>query len=116
MGSTGADKLAVAMPCVLGHDVGRDQVARLMRIVAIEGVRRGKHRTTTTKSDPTAVRHPDLIKRAWATPTLSGSVVGRRLHLCVDPGRVRVHELRDRRVLETDPGAGGSRCPRPPRS
>ncbi len=67
-GVYGADKLAVAMRRA-GHDVGRDQVARLMRIVAIEGVRRGKHRTTTTKSDPTAVRHPDLIKRAWATPT-----------------------------------------------
>lgn len=52
-----------------GYDVGRDQVARLMRIVEIEGIRRGKHRTVTTRRDPTAGRHPDLIRRAWSTPT-----------------------------------------------
>ncbi len=64
----GADKLATAMRNA-GHDVGRDQVARLMRIVGIEGVRRGKRRTITTIRDPKAARHPDLIKRAWKTPT-----------------------------------------------
>jgi len=45
-----------------GHDLGRDQVARLMRAASIEGVRRGK-RVRTTKSDPAAARHPDLVKR-----------------------------------------------------
>jgi transposase InsO family protein len=60
----GADKLATAMRNA-GYKVGRDQVARLMRIVGIEGVRRGKHRTVTTRRDPAAVRHPDLINRAW---------------------------------------------------
>ncbi|MCP2622101.1 IS3 family transposase [Mycolicibacterium smegmatis] len=45
-----------------GHDVGRDQVARLMRAAGIEGVRRGK-RVRTTKPDPAAARHPDLVKR-----------------------------------------------------
>ena len=45
-----------------GHDVGRDQVARLMRIAGIEGVRRGK-RIRTTKPDPGAARHPDLVGR-----------------------------------------------------
>jgi transposase-like protein len=45
-----------------GHDVGRDQVARLMRAEGIEGVRRTK-RVRTTKPDPTATRHPDLVKR-----------------------------------------------------
>jgi putative transposase len=64
----GADKLAVAMRNA-GHDVGRDQVARLMRILGIEGARRGRHRTVTTRRDPAAVRHPDLIRRAWKTPT-----------------------------------------------
>lgn len=48
--------------------VGRDQVARLMRILGIEGVRRGKHKTVTTVSDPKAARHPDLIKRDWGAP------------------------------------------------
>jgi putative transposase len=45
-----------------GHDVGRDQVARLMRTEGIEGVRRTK-RVRTTRPDPTAARHPDLVKR-----------------------------------------------------
>jgi putative transposase len=47
-----------------GHDVGRDQVARHMRAAGIEGVRRGK-RVRTTKPDPTAGRHPDLVKRKF---------------------------------------------------
>ena len=47
-----------------GHDVGRDQVARLMRTAGIQGVRRGK-RVRTTKPDPTAARHPDLVNRRF---------------------------------------------------
>jgi putative transposase len=45
-----------------GHDVGRDQVARLMRVAGIEGIRR-RRRVRTTRPDDTAVRHPDLVKR-----------------------------------------------------
>ena len=45
-----------------GHDLGRDQVARLMRAAGIAGVRRGK-RVRTTKPDPGAARHPDLVGR-----------------------------------------------------
>jgi putative transposase len=63
----GADKLATAMRKA-GHDVGRDQVARLMKIVGIEGNIRGKHRTWTTRRDPAGVRHPDLVNRAWSSP------------------------------------------------
>ena len=48
-----------------GHEVGRDQVARLMRTAGIEGVRRGK-RVTTTKADPGAGRHPDLVGRQFS--------------------------------------------------
>lgn len=47
-----------------GYDVGRDQVARLMRSLGIEGVRRGK-RVKTTKPDAAAARHPDLVKRTF---------------------------------------------------
>ncbi|XTP38095.1 IS3 family transposase (plasmid) [Mycobacterium sp. TJFP1] len=47
-----------------GHDVGRDQVARLMRASGIEGARRGK-RVKTTRSDRAADRHPDLVKRTF---------------------------------------------------
>jgi putative transposase len=45
-----------------GHDVGRDQVARLMRTSGIEGVCRTR-RTRTTRPEPGAPRHPDLVKR-----------------------------------------------------
>lgn len=51
-----------------GHDIGRDQVARLMKIAGISGVLRGKHRTITTRRDDAAPRHPDLVKRGWAAP------------------------------------------------
>ena len=34
-----------------GHDIGRDQVARLMKIAGIAGTIRGKHRTVTTRRD-----------------------------------------------------------------
>ena len=52
-----------------GHDLGRDQVARLMRIAGITGAVRGKHRTVTTQADQTAPRHPDLVRRGWHAPT-----------------------------------------------
>jgi putative transposase len=45
-----------------GHDLGRDQVARLMRQAGIEGVRR-RRRFRTTRSDPTAARPADLVQR-----------------------------------------------------
>jgi putative transposase len=51
-----------------GHDIGRDQVARLMRATGIAGVRRGK-RVRTTKPDPCAARHPDLV---WRNFTANG--------------------------------------------
>jgi putative transposase len=51
-----------------GPDVGRDQVARLMRIAGICGVVRGRHRTVTTRRDHGATRHPDLVSRGWDTP------------------------------------------------
>lgn len=47
-----------------GLDVGRDQVARLMRAAGIEGARRTK-RVRTTRPDPVAVRHPDLVERCF---------------------------------------------------
>jgi putative transposase len=52
-----------------GHDLGRDQVGRLMEIAGISGAVRGKHRTVTTRSDRSAPRHPDLVKRGWSGPS-----------------------------------------------
>ena len=47
-----------------GVDVGRDQVARLMRAAGIEGARRTR-RVRTTRADPVAARHPDLVERRF---------------------------------------------------
>jgi putative transposase len=46
-----------------GHDIGRDQVARLMSELRIEGISRRRKRVFTTIADPNAVRAPDLVKR-----------------------------------------------------
>jgi len=77
-----------------GLDIGRDQVARLMHRAGIKGARRTK-RVRTTRADPVAVRHPDLVQRRfradapnqlWVTDltfvpswagVLRGGVVGR---------------------------------------
>ena len=52
-----------------GRRWGRDQVGRLMQIAGIDGVRRGCRTTVTTRPDQAAPRHPDLIDRAWTTPS-----------------------------------------------
>ena len=45
-----------------GHQIGRDQVARLMHAAGIRGASRAKKRFTT-HADPAAVRAPDLVRR-----------------------------------------------------
>jgi len=60
----GADKLWRAAKRS-GHDIGRDQVARLMRQLGIEGVSRQRKKVFTTKADPDAVRAPDLVNRQF---------------------------------------------------
>jgi putative transposase len=52
-----------------GHEIGRDQVARLMRQAGIEGVSRRRRRFRTTQSDPTAARPADLVKRNFTATT-----------------------------------------------
>src|SRR4029077_14429908 len=46
-----------------GHDIGRDQVGRLMRQVGIAGVSRRRRKVSTTRADPYALRAPDLVSR-----------------------------------------------------
>lgn len=58
----GADKLWKAARRA-GHQVGRDQVARLMGRLGIEGVSRRRKKVFTTRADPDAVRAPDLVNR-----------------------------------------------------
>lgn len=57
----GARKLWVAARRA-GHDIGRDQVARLMRLLGIRGAKREK-RVRTTVADPAASRPADLVDR-----------------------------------------------------
>jgi putative transposase len=47
-----------------GHQIGRDQTARLMRSLGIAGARRDK-KVRTTRADDQAVRHPDLVERRF---------------------------------------------------
>lgn len=93
--------------CRTGLGVGRDQVARLMRIAGIRGVRRGTHHTVTTRRDEAAARHPDLVKRGWDAPTGVDQLWVGRLLVRVDAGRVRVRRVRRGRVLPPDPGLAG---------
>ncbi|PVE14420.1 IS3 family transposase [Arthrobacter sp. Bz4] len=50
--------------CRAGMDIGRDQTGRLMRAAGIEGATRSK-RVKTTRADPAAARHPDLVRREF---------------------------------------------------
>ncbi len=60
----GADKLWRAAVRA-GHEIGRDQVARLMREMGIQGVSRRRRRVFTTIADPDATRAPDLVNRQF---------------------------------------------------
>jgi len=56
-----------------GHDIGRDQVARLMKTLGIEGVRRGR-RVRTTRPDDQAARSRDLVERNFTAERPNGNV------------------------------------------
>jgi putative transposase len=59
----GADKLWKAARRA-GHDIGRDQTARLMRAAGMAGVTR-RRKVFTTRQDPEAARAADLVKRIF---------------------------------------------------
>ena len=59
----GADKLWRAAHRA-GHDIGRDQVARLMRQMGIAGATR-RRKVFTTRRDPDGLRAPDLVERRF---------------------------------------------------
>ena len=59
----GARKLWIAARNA-GHEIGRDQVARLMRELGIWGVKRSRRVRTTRRAD-TAARSPDLVNREF---------------------------------------------------
>ena len=63
----GARKLWIAAKRA-GHDIGRDQVARLMAALDIEGVTRRRKRVWTTRGDGGS-RSPDLVERNFTAET-----------------------------------------------
>jgi putative transposase len=67
----GAHKLWLAAHRA-GHQIGRDQVARLMRELGIRGVSRCRKKVFTTRSDPDAGRPPDLVKRDFSAAHPNG--------------------------------------------
>lgn len=66
-----------------GWDVGRDQVARLMRSASLHGVRRGR-RPVTTRPSVKPDHRPDLVKRKF---------------LAQEPGRLWVADITYVRIL-----------------
>jgi putative transposase len=55
-----------------GLDLGRDQVARLMRELGIRGVSRCRKKVFTTRCDPDAARPPDLVNRDFSASHPNG--------------------------------------------
>lgn len=90
----------------IGIDVGRDQVARLMKLAGIRGITRGRHTTRTTVRDDIAARHPDLVKRAWHAPTRTDELWVADFYVWTLV-RVRVRRLRRRRLLSPCSGLEG---------
>ena len=76
-----------------------------MRAASIEGARRGK-RVRTTKADPAASRHPDLVKRDVRRQRIQ-SALGDRPDVRADLGRRGLRLLHRRRVLPDDRGLAG---------
>ena len=92
-----------------GIDVGRDEVARLMRQLGLVGTRRGKTcRTTTadTASTPTGRPRRSPLRRRGAQPAVGG-----RSHLRVDQSGVLLRGVRHRRLLPHDRGLEGLHLP-----
>ena len=84
-----------------GVSVGRDQVARLMRLAGLQGSVR-RRRVRTTYRDPAAARSPDLVKRDWSRDAPDRVWVADFTHVAAREGTVYVSFLQDgfsRRIL-----------------
>jgi putative transposase len=78
-----------------GHDIGRDQVARLMRELGIQGITR-RRKVFTTRPDPDAVRAPDLVNRDFTADRPDALWVTdlERHEAFLNPAVVKGHRLR----------------------
>ncbi len=85
-----------------GHDVGRDQVARLMRQMAIEGVSRQRRKVFTTRPDPDARAGAGSRQPPTSQPT-SPTRCGSPISPMSRPGSgMALRVLHRRRVLPPD--------------
>lgn len=78
----------------LGHDVGRDQVLRLMRVAGVKGRTRVK-RVITTKRKAGAARFPDLVRREWDRCAPDVVWIADFTHVRTSDGTVYVSLLQD---------------------
>ena len=82
-------------------DVGRDQVARLMRIAGLKGMTR-RRKVRTTIPTPSGVSSPDLVRRDWFQDAPDIVWVADFTHVLTCEGWVYVSFLQDgfsRRIL-----------------
>lgn len=77
-----------------GIQIGRDQVARLMRLAGLKGVTRRK-RLRTTVAAPDGVRAPDLVRRDWFRDAPDRVWVADFTHVPTREGWVYVSFLQD---------------------
>jgi len=101
-----------------GHDVGRDQVARLMRTAGIRGVQR-RRGVTTTKRRRGADVAPDLVHRVFRSERPNALWVSDLTDVRTTEGMADVcvrrrHEVHDRRLAGrlADDGPDGPPGPR----
>ena len=71
-----------------GEQVGRDQVARLMRQAGIKGAKRRGKPWRTTISDPAAQKRPDLVNRDFTATAPDRLWVGDLTYLRTWEGRM----------------------------
>jgi putative transposase len=94
-GVYGARKLQAALRRDRGIGIGRDQTARLMRELGLQGVRRGKPKRTTIPDEPPTDRSISLTDASTPTDqTPCGWLTDLHPHL----GRLRLPRSGDRRV------------------
>jgi transposase InsO family protein len=97
-----------------GHEIGRDQVARLMKALDIEGVTRRRKRVWTTVRDDAAARSPDLVKRNFTADAPNDlwvtDLVGAR-YSAVGADQARSAAILKRRVSHLVPLLGDTRSP-----
>ncbi len=82
-------------------DVGRDQVARLMRVAGLKGMTR-RRKVRTTIPTPSGVSSPDLVRRDWFQDAPDIVWVADFTHVLTREGWVYVSFLQDgfsRRIL-----------------